>query len=125
MIAECACRRRSISVAIIDDDVGFAQSLGELLGLHPEVELAGIAHSVAGGLELLRLGSVDIALVDVQMPDGGGAAVEQAMRGPGAPSIIMISAHDGIAVAAAGRPFIPKQELSIARFLEVVGHLSP
>ncbi len=66
----------SYSVIIADDDHNICDALSELIGDDPRFELRGVAHSGAGAAELVRAQRVDLAVVDVQMPQGGIDAIE-------------------------------------------------
>jgi DNA-binding NarL/FixJ family response regulator len=63
-----------IKVLIVDDDSFIRESLKVLVGLDPEIEVAGTA---GDGLEALSLlgalaGRADVALMDIRMPGCGG-----------------------------------------------------
>lgn len=63
-----------IKVLIVDDDSFIRESLKVLVGLDPEIEVAGTA---GDGLEALALlgtpgGGADVALMDIRMPGCGG-----------------------------------------------------
>ncbi|MGQ3675870.1 sigma-54-dependent transcriptional regulator [Xanthobacter sp. TB0139] len=83
---------RPASVLVVDDEAPFVRSLVYALkkeGLKP----TGV-NSCAAALEVLRGGAVDVALVDLRMPEVDGMETLARLRGvsPDLP-VIMISAH--------------------------------
>lgn len=66
---------RAFGVIVADDDRFVCEALRELIGDDPLFEVRGVAHS---GLDAACLASeiqVDLAIVDVQMPQGGLEAI--------------------------------------------------
>lgn len=61
---------RSVQVLIVDDHASFRQALARLLVREPEVTAVAQAGTLAGARVLL--GDIDLALVDLQLPDGDG-----------------------------------------------------
>lgn len=103
-----------IGVAIVDDDADFAESLAALLELDPRLDVVGIANSVATGVELVCQPDVGIALVDVNMSDGGGVGLVRRSRAvDGGLTILLVSAQrrpDDL--GAAGVQFAAKHALT-------------
>jgi DNA-binding NarL/FixJ family response regulator len=66
-------------VVIVDDHhlfrAGVRAELGDI------VEIVGDADGVAGAVQLIARKQPDVVLIDVHMPDGGGAEVIRRMRG--------------------------------------------
>jgi len=103
-----------IGVAIVDDDIDFAESLAALLDLDSRIDIVGIAGSVAAGAELVQQPGVGVALIDVNMPDGGGVGL---VRRVGAVdhrvAMLLVSAQRCPAdLGADGVRFAPKHALS-------------
>ena len=115
-------RPRSFGVVIIDDDPGYAGLLGELVELMDRFELRGVATSVRDGLDLLSREQVELALVDVNMPDGGGPAVVEALQRTSlGPAVALISAQTpSDAVRRSGVAFVAKEHIDEERLLQVV-----
>lgn len=111
---EIARRTAYIGVAIVDDDRDFAESLAALLDLDPRLDVVGIADSVAAGADLVRQPDVGIALIDVNMPDGGGVGLVRESRATeDRPVLLLVSAQrppDDL--GAAGVRFAPKDALT-------------
>ena len=62
-----------LHILIIDDEEHMCDSLQKLLGRHcPEVTVSGVAHSVATGLSAIQDLHPDLVLLDIQMADGTG-----------------------------------------------------
>src|SRR5918911_4382663 len=59
-----------IRVLIVDDHVLFRESLAFLLQREPDIMVSGQAGTLAEARGLLR--GVDIALIDLNLPDGNG-----------------------------------------------------
>jgi len=64
--------RKPIRVVIIDDETLLAKALGAWLERDPGLKVAGYAESGNRGWELCQATPPDLALVDVEMPDGDG-----------------------------------------------------
>lgn len=69
-----------IRVVVADDQPIMLQALVDLLGLAPDIELVGMARDAEEAIALCELHEPDVAVVDVVMPDGGGAAVAVAVH---------------------------------------------
>ena len=87
-------------VLIIDDEPHMRDSLAKLLARHcPQVVVAGEAQSVAAGIKAIRELHPDIILLDIQLEDGTGFDLLNAL-----PSIdfkvIFITAYDQYALQA-------------------------
>ena len=77
-------------VLIIDDDEEMCYALSRMVGRlgHSPV----CAGSIAEGLQRARSGNVDVAFLDVRMPDGNGLeALPRIQTAPSAPEVIIIT----------------------------------
>lgn len=61
-----------ISVLVVDDDHLMRAGLIELLGADSEIAVAGHADSGVRAIEMARLTTPDVVLMDVRMPNGDG-----------------------------------------------------
>ncbi|HVL54405.1 MAG TPA: response regulator transcription factor [Vitreimonas sp.] len=70
---------KSIRVLLVDDHQLLTGSLSKVLGSEPDIEVAGIAGTVAE--QDLRLGErLDVVLMDYRLPDGTGAEATRAIK---------------------------------------------
>lgn len=63
-----------IRVAIGDDHQMFAEGMREALHAVPDLRVVGIAGDAQTLIEITRVEPVDVALIDLEMPGGGGLA---------------------------------------------------
>jgi two-component system nitrate/nitrite response regulator NarL len=63
---------------LVDDHASFRQALGFLLAREPDMEVVGQAGTVAEAAAMDA--NADVALVDLELPDGTGEAVIEALR---------------------------------------------
>ena len=80
---------RCTRVFLVEDHPVFAEGLRALLAAEADLEIAGVAHTVAGALEHLRLSLPDVLVSDYRLPDGTGAALLNALARPELPTIIL------------------------------------
>jgi DNA-binding NarL/FixJ family response regulator len=69
-----------IRVIVADDDESVRIWLRAVIGMAEGLDLAGEAVDAASAVELARTVQPDVAIVDVQMPRGGGPEGTQLMR---------------------------------------------
>lgn len=70
----------SIRVLIADDDVVLREALAEVIRSDPGCELIGQAGNASEAIEMATGLKPDVAVVDVKMPDGGGARATTEIR---------------------------------------------
>ncbi|MGC4154086.1 MAG: response regulator transcription factor [Propionicimonas sp.] len=104
----------STSVLIVDDHRTFAELLKIGLGAQPDLECAGVAHSVVEATRLADVIAYQAAIVDLGLPDGDGAELVAHLqaRAPGA-RIVVLTAHPRSdrarrALAAGAHAVLPK-----------------
>ena len=92
-------------VFLVDDHEIVRRGLADLLDLDRDIEVVGQAGTATTALRQLRTTDVDVALVDVRLPDGSGIDVCREVRARGTkPSILMLSSFvDSGLLAAAAR----------------------
>ena len=63
-----------IQVLLVDDHASFREPLAFMLGREPDLEVAAQTDSLAGARTILEEGSqdIDVAIVDLDLPDGSG-----------------------------------------------------
>lgn len=90
-----------IRVLVADDHAGMVAALVSVLEDDGRFDVVGTAATGSQALEAARTGSVDVVLLDVNMPGGGpeAAAALTALADP--PVVVALSAHAGGATVAA------------------------
>jgi DNA-binding NarL/FixJ family response regulator len=84
-----------LRVVIADDDPVMRMLLSAVIGSDAELELVGQAEDADGAIALVAAEAPDVALLDVEMPGGGGlrAAREIKVAAPNV-RVLALSAHD-------------------------------
>jgi DNA-binding NarL/FixJ family response regulator len=84
-----------LRVVIADDDPVMRMLLSAVISSDPDLELVGQAEDADGAIALALSETPDVALLDVEMPGGGGlrAAREIKSSMPGV-RVLALSAHD-------------------------------
>src|SRR5215213_8319569 len=86
---------RIIRVMLVEDHVAFRQSLASLLSREPDLEVVAQAGSLAQAREMLHT-PLDIAVVDLSLPDGDGRDLIGELRRTNAGiSVLVLSATIG------------------------------
>ena len=100
-----------IHVLLVDDHPVVLSGLLAGLGALPDIEVVGVARSVAEANERLAHGGIDVALVDLRLPDGLGMSLltDDLER----PNMIMLTSFDqpqyvSAAAARGARGFLLK-----------------
>ena len=96
-----------ITVVIVDDHQMFAESTARLLEREHDLEVVGIALNVADARRLVADSAPDVAVVDLHLPDGDGAALtgEILLVSPATQVLILTGAAEErllVAAVAAG-----------------------
>jgi two-component system response regulator DesR len=81
----------TIRIAVIDDHPVVVSGLTSALGSVADFALVGTAGTFAEGLALLARDDIDVALVDVRLPDGNGIDLAAAAARADRPAVIMLS----------------------------------
>ena len=64
----------SVRVLVVEDHQVMAEALTEALDAHHAIEVAGAASTLEQAYERVKSTAPDVVLLDVQLPDGDGAA---------------------------------------------------
>jgi two-component system, chemotaxis family, protein-glutamate methylesterase/glutaminase len=83
-----------IRVLIVDDSAFTRKVLREMLGKAEEVSVVGTARDGLDALERIAELAPDVVTLDLVMPGLDGVGVLHALRRPGAPRVIVVSASD-------------------------------
>jgi len=85
---------------IIDDELNNCENLKNILERYcPEVEVSGMAHSAAEGLELITRERPQLIFLDIQMPGGSGFDMLESIRKPTF-DVIFVTAYNQYAIKA-------------------------
>jgi DNA-binding NarL/FixJ family response regulator len=91
-----------MDVVLVDDHEAMRDGLEALLG-RKGIDTVGTAGTVAGAIEVLRKVSPDVAVVDVNLPDGSGLRLVRRLRDehPGIALLIYTGVEDAATLAEA------------------------
>jgi PAS domain S-box-containing protein len=94
-------REKSVRVLLVEDHVSVRQALATAFGQEQDFEVAGQAGSLAEARQMLE--DVDVAIVDLALPDGYGGEIitELRERNPEAQALVLTASPDRAAVARA------------------------
>src|SRR5437870_5104524 len=86
---------KPIRVLLVDDHQLLTGSLSALLAREPDMEVVGVAGTVADAKNLAR-DRLDVVLMDYRLPDGTGAEATRAIkaRWPGARVVMLTAVND-------------------------------
>lgn len=88
-----------IHVLIVDDEAPTRIRLRQMLGAHPDVEVAGEAETGVEAMEMAARLRPDVILLDIQMPGSSGLDVAACLPKP-RPHVVFCTAFDQYAVEA-------------------------
>jgi DNA-binding response OmpR family regulator len=113
--------RRQV-ILVIDDDDATCEALASILG--DEEYLVVTARTGAEGLEIMRTAPIDVAIVDLMMPemDGWGfvAAVREDLALSGTPVLVMTAHGDRVLATAPVASGYFKKPIVLDRLLQVL-----
>ncbi len=70
----------AVTVVVCDDHKVLAEGMAAMLGAEEDIEIAGLAGTVAEVIELADKYSPDVILLDYELPDGDGVAATVALK---------------------------------------------
>jgi DNA-binding NarL/FixJ family response regulator len=90
-----AAESKPIRVLLVDDHQLLTDSLARLLSAEPDMDVVGVAGSVAEAKQLARE-RMDVVLMDYRLPDGTGAEATRAIkaRWPSARVVMLTAVQD-------------------------------
>ncbi len=89
-----------LRIVIADDERPARHFLRAILESYEDVEIVGEADSGASAVEIIVKTKPDLALLDLQMPDGTGLEVVKLLRKSQMPLVAFVTAYDEYAVQA-------------------------
>lgn len=114
--------RTPIRVVVVDDHELFRAGVRAEIGDH--VTIVGDASDVTGGIECIRATSPDVVLVDVHMPDGGGAELIRRVQAGTSCRFLALSVSDApgdvIATIRAGARGYVTKTISGAELVDAI-----
>lgn len=90
--------KKSLRIAIIDDEIDARELVKIHLQRHPNLEFIGEAGDGKMAVNLLQSKQPDLVFLDIQMPAFGG--IEVISRSKHLPQVIFITAYDSFAIQA-------------------------
>lgn len=112
-------------VVIIEDHRVVAEALAAVIASEDDLEVVGIAGTVAEGLELVRRAAPELVLMDHQLPDGNGIDATVRLRAQRPDTVVVMLTGTGTeavllqAVAAGCSGFLLKEE-GVRRVVDVM-----
>ena len=89
-----------LTAVLIEDDLSLREGLGAMIRTFcPNVEVVGEAGTVKDGVQLLTERRPKIAFLDIELPDGHGIQIAQAIQHLDI-AVIFVTAHHGYAAKA-------------------------
>ena len=112
--------KKNIRTIIIDDEEHWRDNIAERVEIHPKLELIGVFESPMAAYDLITEGSVDLILLDVEMPEANGVAFMRHLSKP--PLVIFITAHRDFAIESYEVKAVDYllKPLSTGRFMQAV-----
>ena len=87
-----------VTALLVDDEPLASARMRKLLAAHPEIEVVGVATSVAEALAFLETRPPDVVFLDVEMP--GGTGFELLASVPDSSQVVFVTAREKYAVQA-------------------------
>jgi two-component system LytT family response regulator len=89
-----------LRVLVVDDESSARARMTRLLSSEPDVEVAAVCEDLEEARKVLAGGGIDVALLDIQMPDGEGFELLEGLDRASRPAILFATAHSRYAVRA-------------------------
>jgi DNA-binding NarL/FixJ family response regulator len=120
-----------IRLLLVDDHASFRELLALRLGREPDIAVVGEAGTLAAARTLLRdlSDGIDVALVDLDLPDGSGTELIRELRKENSEVLVVVLTASGdrrrhAAAIASGAAGVLQKEVSSAAIIEAIRHVS-
>ncbi len=80
----------TVRVLIADDSSAMLERLSQMVARVPAVGMVHLARDVSGTLELVRAETLDLVILDIQMPGGSGLDVLRAAKAKSPATIVIM-----------------------------------
>ena len=87
-----------LTALLVDDEPRANDRMRKLLAAHPQIEVAGVAGSIAEARVFLETTPPNVLFLDVEMP--GGSGLDLLVSVPDATQVVFVTAREKYAVAA-------------------------
>jgi DNA-binding NarL/FixJ family response regulator len=114
-------------VLLVEDHIAFAQAMKLVIGAKGDMEVAGVAHTLAKGREMIRNGETpDLVVVDLMLPDGNGVDLVAEIKGrnPDLPVVVLSAERDLSAALAAGADEAVNKDTPLPSIVSVLRRLA-
>lgn len=91
---------KTLRILVVDDEPAARAFLRSLLEASASVEVAGECGDGMAAVEWLAVHKVEVVFLDIQMPGLDGFGVLNALKGPGKPAVVFVTAYDDFALKA-------------------------
>jgi DNA-binding NarL/FixJ family response regulator len=120
-----------IRLLLVDDHASFRELLALRLEREPDVVVVGEAGSLAAAHTVVQelADGIDVALVDLDLPDGSGTELIRELRAANPEALVVVLTASGdrrrhAAAIAAGAAGVLQKEVSSAAIIEAIHHVS-
>ena len=120
-----------IRLLLVDDHASFRELLALRLEREPDIAVVGEAGSLAAARSVLRdlADGIDVALVDLDLPDGSGTELIRELRIVNPEALVVVLTASGnrsrhAAAIAAGAAGVLQKEVASATIIEAIRHVS-
>jgi DNA-binding NarL/FixJ family response regulator len=120
-----------IRLLLVDDHASFRELLALRLEREPDIAVVGEAGSLAAARMVLRdlSDGIDVALVDLDLPDGSGTELIRELRRENSEVLVVVLTASGdrrrhAAAIASGAAGVLQKEVSSAAIIEAIRHVS-
>ena len=89
-----------LRLLVVDDEASARQRMCRLLAQEADVEVVSVCEDLESARQALARGGIDVALLDIQMPEGEGFELLRGLDRASRPAILFATAHTRYAVRA-------------------------